>query len=595
MTTGGSEESLGSRYVLLEEIGAGGMGTVWRARSRDAGEIVAVKLLRDSLAGDQELVLRFVQERNVMRALRHPNIVTVRDFVIEGERLALVMDLVEGGDLRVLLQRQGTLPQAEAAQLMTQVADALAAAHALDIVHRDIKPGNVLIDGATGQVRLTDFGVARIVHGPGITQTTSIIGTPTYLSPEVADGSAPTPAVDVYALGLILYELVAGRPPFVGEHPMALLRQHATAMPRRLPGMSDALWEVISACVAKNPADRPRAGEVAVALRAAAPSLEGLPALPPVARGATPSATSEPFPPGLPQGSAPAGPGPRETSVGLRAGTAGADGTVASTRRTSSRRRVTVIAAATAALVLSGAAVVFVAPWRARDAEAVAKQADADPSKVVVVTSGDAVPPVPVVDPTKDKAKNKEKEEPKPPPKQEQEQKQEEPARTLPEKETVSQPPTTPPKPQDVKTPKPRESTLVMGEGEDGPSAPPSRHTTPDYMCRDWISAGPGTGVEMSPCIAVAGGKIYLKGRIRGSSAPSDILIEVYNTDAEVPVSQRFFCSGVSPSGGNGFVKCGPYTATVAPTGDKLDVRQRWRRAGSGDYSGGRESPWIRW
>ncbi|MGV9598585.1 protein kinase domain-containing protein [Streptosporangium sandarakinum] len=425
-----SGASLGSRYVLLDEIGAGGMGSVWRARHRDTGEIVAVKLLRDGLAGDEDLVLRFVQERNVMRSLRHPNIVTLRDFVIEGERLALVMDLVEGGDLRALLRRRGTLPPAEAAGLMAQVAEALAAAHALGIVHRDVKPGNVLLDGATGRTRLTDFGVARIVHGPGLTRTTSIIGTPSYLSPEVADGGAATPAVDVYAAGLILYELLAGRPPFVGEHPMALLRLHATAAPRRLPGMPDPLWRIISDCAAKDPAGRPHAGEVAAALRGAAPSLAGLPALPPVAREDAPAATSEPLsahaghPGPAVQGTPPAwhvaGPGPSvhgmsaspyvagqgpaargaaaSTGDAVRPGpdTGGAvpppangahpggreaavpeAGTIASggertgtPARRGPFRRPAVLAAVGVALALTAAAVAFAAPWRASDAGA---------------------------------------------------------------------------------------------------------------------------------------------------------------------------------------------------------------------------------
>ncbi|MET8869692.1 protein kinase [Nonomuraea sp. NPDC004580] len=290
-----SEASLGSRYVLLEEIGGGAMGTVRRARLRDTGEIVAVKLLRDGLAADQDLVLRFVQERNVMRSLRHPHIVPVRDFVVEGDRLALVMDLVEGGDLRGLLRQRDTLPPSEAARLMAQVAEALAAAHALGVVHRDVKPGNVLIDTA-GRARLSDFGVARIVHGPGLTGTSSIIGTPAYLAPEVAEGDAATSAVDVYALGLILYELLAGRPPFAGDHPMALLRQHATAMPRRLPGMPDALWTLIWTCSAKDPAARPAAEAVAASLHQAAPALTGLPALPPVPRTDPASSTSEPLP-----------------------------------------------------------------------------------------------------------------------------------------------------------------------------------------------------------------------------------------------------------------------------------------------------------
>ncbi|MFC7041305.1 serine/threonine-protein kinase, partial [Nonomuraea rubra] len=296
MAQGESEAALGSRYVLLEEIGGGAMGTVWRARQRDTGEIVAVKLLRDGLAGDPDLVLRFVQERNVMRSLRHPHIVTVRDFVIEGDRLALVMDLVEGGDLRGLLRQRGTLPPGEAARLAAQVAEALAVAHAVGVVHRDVKPGNVLLDGVTGQARLTDFGVARIVHGPGLTQTSAVIGTPAYLAPEVADGAAAGAPVDVYALGLIIYELLAGRPPFVGDHPMALLRQHATASPRRLPGMPDSLWALLAACAAKDPAVRPGAHAVAAALKEAAPSLAGLPALPPVPRAEAVSATSEPLP-----------------------------------------------------------------------------------------------------------------------------------------------------------------------------------------------------------------------------------------------------------------------------------------------------------
>ncbi|WP_156326128.1 serine/threonine-protein kinase, partial [Nonomuraea sp. SBT364] len=290
-----ADGALGSRYILVEQIGAGGMGTVWRARHRDTGEIVAAKLLREGLASDRDLVLRFVQERNVMLNLRHPNIATVRDFVVEGDRLALVMDFVEGGDLRTLVHERGTLSPAEAARMVAQVAGALAAAHTMGVVHRDVKPGNILIDGGTGQPKLTDFGVARIVHGPGITQTASIIGTPTYLAPEVADGTGPTPAVDVYAAGLILYELLAGRPPFVGEHPMALLRQHATAAPRRLPGMPDVLWALIAACTAKDPAARPTAGELAEALARAVPSVTGLPALPPVGMEHPPLVTSEPL------------------------------------------------------------------------------------------------------------------------------------------------------------------------------------------------------------------------------------------------------------------------------------------------------------
>ncbi|MFE3447819.1 protein kinase [Nonomuraea sp. NPDC059194] len=607
--------------MLLDEIGAGGMGTVWRARSRDTSETVAVKLLRDGLAGDQDLVLRFVQERNVMRSLRHPNIVTVRDFVIEGERLALVMDLVEGGDLRTLLQSRGTLPQAEAAQLMAQVADALAAAHALGVVHRDIKPGNVLIDAATGQVRLTDFGVARIVHGPGLTQTTSIIGTPTYLAPEVADGGAPTLAVDVYALGLILYELVAGRPPFVGEHPMALLRQHVGAAPRRLPGMADALWAVLSACVAKNPAERPHAAEVATALRTAAPALAGLSALPPVARTDAPSATSEPLPPAPAPAPGP-GPGPAPGPAPVSAPRGGAaprggtapqevdgvpllgDATIASAGRRSSSRRWVVIATAAAALVASGAAVVVVAPWRAQDAEVGVQAADTRQESAAKqqepaaqpVDGEAATPPVPSVPPVssdsptgkagKDKSRPVETSKGQPA-----QGPQEEAVSPQPSTETSKQPtPETSKRPP--KKTEPKQSTLVEGDpvGEDGPSDAPSKNSTPDWRCRDWIAAG--AGVEMSPCMAVAGDTIYMKGRIRGS-VTSDIHLQLYNTDTDTNVSQPFICSGVSPLGG--IVKCGPFTTSAVRTGAKLDARQRWRRSGTSAFGGGAESPWFRW
>ncbi|GAA2647088.1 hypothetical protein GCM10010412_010320 [Nonomuraea recticatena] len=574
MAVGGAEDSLGSRYVLLDEIGAGAMGTVWRGRHRDSGEIVAVKLLRDSLSGDHELVLRFVQERNVMKSLRHPHIVAVRDFVIEGERLALVMDFVEGGDLRTLLQRQGTLPPAQAARLMAQVADALAAAHALDVVHRDVKPGNVLIDRATGQVRLTDFGVARIVHGPGLTQTTSVIGTPTYLSPEVADGSAPTAAVDVYALGLILYELLAGRPPFVGDHPMALLRQHATAAPRRLPGMPDVLWPVIAACTAKDPARRPAAAQVAAALRQAAPSLAAMPALPAVARGEAPSVTSEPLPA--------TGPVP-------------APETVASGRRRWPRQRLAVVAAAAVALVLSAAAVAVVAPWRVPDA-------GASPSLAVasaVSTPQDPSPPLPEVGtPVGTEvgtpvgtAKSTPPSSPK-----------ERPARSRTQEATVSEQPE---RPATAKQPAPRVTSPRPRRTTEEPVDPPreSRQediagegTEPDWRCRPWISTGTGTGTEMSPCMAVVGEVLHLKGRIRGStSVSSDIHVQLFNTDADANVSQPFICSGVSPSSEGEIVTCGPFTTTAARTGAKLDVRQRWKRTGTATFGGGAESPYTVW
>ncbi|GAA2389948.1 serine/threonine-protein kinase [Nonomuraea africana] len=584
MAVGGSEASLGSRYVLLNEIGAGAMGTVWRARRRDTSEIVAVKLLRDGLAGDQDLVLRFVQERNVMRSLRHPNIATVRDFVIEGERLALVMDFVDGGDLRALLQRRGTLPPADAARLMAQVADALAAAHAMGVVHRDIKPGNVLIEENTGQVRLTDFGVARIVHGPGLTHTTSIIGTPAYLSPEVADGSAATPAVDVYALGLILYELLAGRPPFVGDHPMALLRQHATAMPRRLPGMPETLWPIITACAEKVPAQRPSAGQVATALREAAPSLAGLPPLPRVTRGDAPSVTSEPLP--AMDGPAPEPIRTAPTGEGTVAPTG--EGTVASVRRGRSGQRLAVIATTAVALVASAAAVAVVAPWRAPDAGAAPSLAVASAESIQRQTGATT----PAADTTSPRAA---KSTPATSPKAR-------PPKIRTPKAAVSEPSGRPstaePSPERPRTPRPQRSTPAPTDltDEGQPPEPERQDSEPNWRCRSWISTGAGTGTEMSPCIAVVGDEFRLMGRIRGSvSVSSDIHVQLYNTDAETNVSQPFICSGVSPSSEGEVVTCGPFTATAPRTGAKLDVRQRWRRTGTSAYGGGAESQFVIW
>ncbi|MFI9597194.1 protein kinase [Nonomuraea sp. NPDC052265] len=689
--------------MLLDEIGAGAMGTVWRARHRETGETVAVKMLRSNLAGDQDLVLRFVQERNVLRTLRHPNIVTMRDFVIEGERLALVMDLVEGGDLRGLLQQHGTLPPATAAELMAQVAEALGAAHAMGVVHRDVKPGNVLIDGPTGQVRLTDFGVARIVLGQGLTQTTSIIGTPAYLSPEVADGGVPTGAVDVYAVGLILYELMAGRPPFVGDHPMALLRQHAMAMPRRLPGMPDALWSVIVACTAKDPAGRPAAGQVAVALREAVPSVTGLAALPRVARGEAPSATSEPLavPPsggagaggvthnsgalGVPSGdvaggvspfgaaraagaggggaagvvrpSAAAGVGggagaPSAMSradgdgsgvgspLGVSGGSAGAGalsgpvgggvsgasssagggegtvpsvgrpspevGTAAPQRRGWSRRRLIVIASTTTVVVLAAAAVAVMAPWRTPGAGAVNDAAGLPGSRsaegagtVTPVPSGTGEK-TPVPPGTDEETSGTEEEPLKSSPKKT----PKEPVRTpgTGDSERTAAPSATT-EPSTSRTADPRrsptgrktEAAHTVDPGTDGDSAPP-RSSQPDWKCRSWVSTGNGSGVEMSPCMAMVGDVFYLMGRIRGaSSVRSDVHVQLYNTDADQNVSQPFVCSGVSPRNDGEVVTCGPFTTTAAPIRAKHDVRQRWRRSGAAAFGGGAESPWMLW
>ncbi|MBV9445177.1 MAG: protein kinase [Streptosporangiaceae bacterium] len=257
--------TLGSRYLLDEQIGQGGMGVVWRGRDKVTGSPFAIKLLRSEYAADPDAVTRFVRERTVLMKFRHPAVVTVHDMIVEGDQLALVMDLVDGGDLNAYRRRNGgTLAGAEAARLAAQVCDGLAAAHAAAIVHRDLKPANVLLDA--GRVKLADFGVARIVGDPSGTTTGTVLGTAAYLAPELLTGNEPSPATDMYAFGITLYELLAGAPPFAG-HVAAIMHDHLQTVPSRPPGVADRLWDLLSSCLAKEPAARPAAAAMGSALR----------------------------------------------------------------------------------------------------------------------------------------------------------------------------------------------------------------------------------------------------------------------------------------------------------------------------------------
>ncbi|MER7006647.1 serine/threonine-protein kinase [Dactylosporangium sp. NPDC000555] len=270
-------------YELIEPIGGGGTGTVWRARALDRDEHVAVKLLREDLMAEPKAVDRFVQERAILLMLRHPHIVGVRDLVTVGPSLGLVMDLVEGGSLRDHLHRQGTLPPAEAATLLAQVAEALSAAHRRGVVHRDLKPDNILLDRVDGelQCRLTDFGIARVLDTPSMTTPGVLVGTANYVAPETVYGGRPGPAADIYALGVVLFELTTGRPAYAGGPASAILRRHVDESPRRVDGMPDAIWQIVQECMDRRPGRRPAARELAVALRAAARRTRDEPALPP--------------------------------------------------------------------------------------------------------------------------------------------------------------------------------------------------------------------------------------------------------------------------------------------------------------------------
>ncbi|MFG3187328.1 serine/threonine-protein kinase [Streptomyces omiyaensis] len=343
---------IGSKYLLEEPLGRGATGTVWRARQRETagaeaavpgqpGETVAIKVLKEELANDADIVMRFLRERSVLLRLTHPNIVRTRDLVVEGDVLALVMDLVEGPDLHRYLRENGPLTPVAAALLTAQIADALAASHADGVVHRDLKPANVLVaerDGAMHPM-LTDFGIARLADSPGLTRTHEFVGTPAYVAPESAEGRPQTSAVDIYGAGILLYELVTGRPPFAGGTALEVLHMHLSEEPRRPSTVPAPLWTVIERCLSKDPARRPSAVNLARGLRtvAAGIGVHSSPAQIEAAEGVGALLAPDPDPAPVPQtpGAAdptqvlPAGPGGRfdpgaATSVLPTGGPAGA-------------------------------------------------------------------------------------------------------------------------------------------------------------------------------------------------------------------------------------------------------------------------------
>jgi serine/threonine-protein kinase len=272
------------RYRLDSRIATGGMGEVWRGTDTVLDRQVAVKVLKAEYAEDPTFRTRFETEARHAAALHHPNVASVFDYGEldlaagqggPGTRPCLVMELVPGQPLSTMVAGE-PLPAQTATDLVAQAADAIAAAHALGIVHRDVKPANLLVT-PDGTVKITDFGIARAADGVALTGTGQIIGTPHYLSPEQAEGRPATPASDVYALGVVLYECLTGARPFQGDTPvgtaLAHLREPVPALPASVP---EHLRAVVTRAMAKDPAERyPSARELADALRghADAPTL----------------------------------------------------------------------------------------------------------------------------------------------------------------------------------------------------------------------------------------------------------------------------------------------------------------------------------
>ncbi|MEU6424311.1 protein kinase [Microbispora sp. NPDC046973] len=253
---------LGGRYRLTSPIAAGGMGEVWRADDELLGREVAIKLLGRHVAGDATFRDRFRSEARITAALTDPGIAQVFDYG-ESDGLAyLVMELVRGEPLSAILARNGTLGPDVTLDIVEQTARGLHAAHRAGVIHRDVKPGNLLVT-ESGQVKITDFGIARALEAAPLTATGTILGTAQYVSPEQASGTTLTPASDVYSLGVVAYECLAGRPPFTAETPVALALRHLNDTPPPLPGNVPApVAALVMAMLAKDPAARPETGPV---------------------------------------------------------------------------------------------------------------------------------------------------------------------------------------------------------------------------------------------------------------------------------------------------------------------------------------------
>src|SRR5690625_287278 len=216
---------LNERYQIKATIGGGGMANVYLAKDIILEREVAIKVLRLEYANDEEFIARFDREAQSATSLSHPNIVNIYDVGEEDHILYMVMEYVEGMTLKEYIQRNGPIEVQEALDIMKQVTIAIAHAHANDIVHRDIKPQNILID-TYGQVKVTDFGIAIALSATALTQTNAVLGSVHYLSPEQARGGMATKKSDIYSLGIVLYELLTGRLPFSGETPVAIALKH---------------------------------------------------------------------------------------------------------------------------------------------------------------------------------------------------------------------------------------------------------------------------------------------------------------------------------------------------------------------------------
>jgi serine/threonine-protein kinase len=307
---------LGGRYTLLAVLGTGGMATVWQARDETLGRDVAVKVLNPQYAADADFLVRFEGEARHAAAVSHPRLVTVFDCGVESGTPFIVMELVAGRTLRQVLDEAGVLPPGQAVAIAAAVCEGLEAAHGAGLVHRDITPANIVLNG--GQVKVLDFGIARADGTRAATAAGTVVGTAAYLSPEQASGRPADPRSDLYSLGCVLFEMVTGRPPFTADSAVGLAYRQVHDDPGPpsawRPGLPARLDQVTARLLAKDPSSRPPT--------AAAARAELLSVFPP-ADGAPNAGTAVlPVTPGTVPGASRQGWRPRPTEAALGAGLA---------------------------------------------------------------------------------------------------------------------------------------------------------------------------------------------------------------------------------------------------------------------------------